>query len=173
MLGHGSATSTVAARQRPVSVWTRLGSGVHRLGSGSEAIWSSGRGTLPRTFGRWPRIAGQHFVEHLVCIGDARAIWIATRLVSGKFSMVLGNGRVMLGSCRWLLGQTFDRAPGVHRSRQRVLDRIRVSFAGRGSPGMGSGGLGLICGLRKWAGSDFFLFSFYFSFLLIKLIYFN
>ena len=122
-LGHGSGTSTVAAREWLVSVRHRLGSllgrGMHTARTRGTEIgraqprkwiatrWLSGHGReVPDRSREMP---SRHIVEQVACIGCDRGFWSR-----------LGSCRVLLDGVRGFLGQTFRRAPGVLDSRERV-----------------------------------------------------
>ena len=79
--------------------------------------------------------------------------------------MVSGYARGGADGVRGFLGHAFSQTLGVRRSRELLPDGSDLG-AGFGLRfWVWASGFGL----RKWTGSDFFLFSF----LLIKLIYFN
>ena len=101
---------------------------------------------------RWCSVT--HFVEHLVCSGCVRGVWIATRDVRD----VAGCAREWPGDARSGISTNTLRASisGTGQTMEQAGSGHRVWVAG---------GLGLICGLMSWAGSGsdfvfFFLFSF-------------
>ena len=131
--------------------WSRVGV---RSGRGGRADWS----LVPRC----PSMAEKHYVEHLVCTGCDRVIWIAIRGCPS-------GGRVLPRSIR--AGPSGDRGvPGRHflehlvcmrSDLERVLERIRVSFAGRGLGSLvdwASEKLGCC-----WVSLIYFLFIFLFN----------
>ena len=93
--------------------------------------------------------------------------WCARGVVRGFWSRPR-SCRVLLDGVRGVPGQAFRRAPGVLDSRERVTDRVWEPDPGRAWWAWAGLGLGCALGLDPISS-----FSFYFSFLLIKLIYFN
>ena len=161
-LGNGSGTSTVAARPRLVSVWTRLGDGSGVCSdAGTVAVRTrlgSGRHT------GWPRIAevseeaSEESGRDQGCPRSSR--WCSVFLghafrrapgVLGMCPRSLGRDQGCPRCCRvcsGILGQAFRRAPCVLESGY---------CSGYGSGLRGFPGLGSRFGLCSWA-SDFLLF---------------
>ena len=127
----------------------------NRVGVGSGAGW-------PSKLVAAEKVARANVVAAEKCrVGISSSTWCA--------SVLLVATRWCPGICRWCSSMAEDFGSGI--SSSTWCARLSGTGAGsatrvvgRGSPGMGSGGLGLICGLLSWAGSGFliyFLFIFF------------
>ena len=135
---------------------------VHRLVHGSELARTRGRTRfghgLPSILVADAEMSEKHYVEHLVCIGGARAKWIAGPRCAGCCGSRPGVSGYCSGVARVLPSWHFIE----HLVCSILGSEFRITEAGRIWAVEQAGselGLGWWTGLRCWAGlSEFFSF---------------